>query len=101
MAITSGVLCRPKCTMSESYADECGKKLMFVGEHSTRWPTSDEEMQKACHTIDEGLQCMKKYSKSCLDPFATQVMNMVVKSGERTEHKYCKEENGRKGEKKF
>ena len=95
--IINSVDSRPKCSITESYADECGKKLMFIGEHSTRWPTTDEQMQSACNTIDEGLQCMKKYSKSCLDPFATQIMNIVVKSGERTENKYCKDDKGRKG----
>ena len=83
--------------MTESYADACGKKLLFVGEHSTRWPTTDSEMLKACHTIEDGLRCMKRYAKSCLDPFATQMMNLLVRSAQRTERRYCRNEEKRKG----
>jgi len=87
---------RPHCEMTEKYADDCGKKLIFIGEHTTRLPATDEEMMKSCGSIDEGLQCLKKYSKSCLDPFATQIMNIVVKNGDKMEQKYCKDDSGRK-----
>ena len=94
---TSPVTGRPKCEMTEKYADECGKKLIFIGEHQTRLPTSDAEMQKSCGNIEEGLGCLKKYSKGCLDPFATQIMNIITKNGDKMDQKYCKDANGRKG----
>ena len=88
---------KPRCDMTEAYADECGKKLIFIGEHTSKLPTTDAQMVEQCKNIDSGLQCLKKYSKSCLDPFATQMMNIIIKSGDKLEQKYCKDDHGRQG----
>ena len=88
---------RPHCDMTEAYADECGKKLIFIGEHTARLPVTDGEMQKQCKNVEEGIACLKKYSKSCMDPFATQMMNIVIKNSDKLDAKYCKDPNGRKG----
>ena len=92
-----GVSGRPKCTVSDAQADECGKKLAFVGEHTIGLPRTDEQVLEHCKTVDEGLQCLKKYSKSCLDPFSTQIMNTVMKNGDKLEARICKDPKGRQG----
>ncbi|XP_054160027.1 uncharacterized protein LOC128958237 [Oppia nitens] len=86
---------RPKCEISDAYANECGKKLMFISPDEVHLPNDDTELKTRCADIDEGLKCLKKYSKSCLDPFATQMMNLVVKNGDKLEAKYCKNDSER------
>ena len=81
---------RPSCDITDASANECGKKMIFIGEHSANIPKDDTEMKSRCNDINEGLQCLKKYTKSCLDPFATQLMKVVVKNGDKMEDKYCK-----------
>ncbi|CAG2171784.1 unnamed protein product, partial [Oppiella nova] len=91
-----GVWGRPHCEISEASADECGKRLMFIGEQTTGLPKNDDELKTRCGQVNEGLDCLKKYSKTCLDPFATQIMNIVIKNGDKLEAKYCKTDSERK-----
>ncbi|CAG2116314.1 unnamed protein product [Medioppia subpectinata] len=96
IGLTADVMSRPHCQVSEASADECGERLMFIGQQSTGLPKSDAEMKTRCDNVNEGLQCLKKYSKTCLDPFATQIMNIVMKNGDKMEAKYCKDDGERK-----
>jgi hypothetical protein len=90
---------KQKCNMTEVYADECGKKILVFGNRDVKIPKEIEELEKHCKNIDDGIKCFRKYSKTCLDVFASQAISIVVRNGNRMANKVCKTSDGRNGTK--
>ncbi|XP_035214759.1 uncharacterized protein LOC118188428 isoform X2 [Stegodyphus dumicola] len=41
-------------------------------------PATDEEIDKVCEPVQEGMECMGNYSKSCFTPLLQEVYDMVM-----------------------
>jgi len=86
---------KQKCNMTETYVDECGKNLLVFGNRDIKIPKQVEELEKYCQNIDNGLKCFRRYSRTCLDAFSSQVISIIVKNGNKMADKVCKTPSGR------
>ncbi len=90
---------KQKCNMTEVYVDECGKNILVFGNRDIKIPKEKEELEKHCQNIDNGIKCFRKYSRTCLDAFSSQVISIVVKNGNKMADKVCKTSDGINGTK--
>jgi len=88
---------KPKCNMTDVYADECAKNLIIFGNRGFIIPQDDAQLVQHCEKIDGGIQCLRRYSRTCLDVFSSQAMNIVVKNSNSMINRVCKDPNGRNG----
>lgn len=85
-----------RCNLTVEDADGCAKKFMMIGNEEIRLPRSDDEVIHWCDTLYEGVQCLRRYARLCLDQFTRQILIMIAADAKAQGDERCKTEDARK-----
>jgi len=98
LAIVSGGKFFDTCTDErEEEVDNClFNFIVFSRNQSKPFPESAQQIQKLCDYVRPGVNCVKSFSKDCLDSLERQVINLALSSVRQGHKKYCSNKNSDK-----
>jgi hypothetical protein len=86
---------RNRCLESERELDRCSAQLIGLGQSAAglTYPDSMQELDSVyCPKFRETIACIKN-NTNCYKPFERQIINWVLSSTRRMNHKRCKNQN--------
>ncbi|KAG9511020.1 hypothetical protein GZH46_00419 [Fragariocoptes setiger] len=80
------------CVNAEKKLDECSQQLIMFGQQNAQYPASLVDLDhEFCPNFRRANNCVKKYS-TCYKPFQRQIINWILISTTKANHKRCKNE---------
>ena len=85
-----------QCDMTIDDLDKCAQDVTTFGNHNFVVPTNEQELDASCDKSKKGFQCMGRYVKKCMGPFAQTMFGVMQYDAKKSYNQRCVDPNGRK-----